>query len=312
EGSHFVNVERETSVISIPSVQEGPLTDSYTYNSPLPSILEANKNEPCILGVDEAGRGPVLGPMVYGVCYCPLSQYDEISKLGFVDSKTLKEDIREAHFQLIQSHENISWSVRIISPQDISWNMLKKEKHNLNAQACNTTIHLINQVLSQGVNVTEIYIDTVGPPESYQAKLSSLFPGINITVAKKADSLYPIVSAASICAKVTRDHILKKWKFVEKNLDLNKSFGSGYPSDPNTTEWLKNNIDPVFGFPRIMRFSWATCETILEKDAVSVTWSEEAISQGPINRLFSRNEKKQEESTSRLFQDMNIKYVSEF
>ncbi|CAG8747136.1 9062_t:CDS:1, partial [Acaulospora colombiana] len=50
----------ENSTISIPSVRDEPLTGSYTYHSPIPSILEINKNEPCILGVDEAGRGPVL------------------------------------------------------------------------------------------------------------------------------------------------------------------------------------------------------------------------------------------------------------
>ncbi|RIB10774.1 ribonuclease H-like domain-containing protein [Gigaspora rosea] len=265
--------EDEGAVFDVPSVQADPLTSSYTYHSPLPSALANNRGEPCILGVDEAGRGPVLGPMVYCICYCPLSRYEQVSKLGFVDSKTLKESHRESHFRLIQSHqENIAWSVRVLSPQDISWNMLKMNKYNLNAQAHDTTIELIRQVLIKGVNVTEIYIDTVGPPESYKAKLSKIFPGIKITVEKKADSKYPIVSAASICAKVTRDQVLKHWTFVEKELKSSKIFGSGYPSDPNTKLWLTNNMDPVFGFPRVMRFSWATCENLLKDRAVTIIW----------------------------------------
>ncbi|CAG8577216.1 7202_t:CDS:2 [Diversispora eburnea] len=273
---------------TIPSLRDGPLTESYTYHSPLPSLLTANKNEPCILGIDEAGRGPVL------------------------DSKTLKESDRETYFKIIQSQQDcIAWSVRVISPQDISWNMLKRDKYNLNAQAHDTTIQLIQEILDRGVNVNEIYVDTVGPPESYQVKLSRIFNGINITVAKKADSLYPIVSAASICAKVTRDHVLKNWIFAEKNLNLNNSFGSGYPSDPNTVNWLKENTDDVFGFPRIIRFSWATCETILKKDTFPVIWpEEETSSQDPITRFFTKDEK--EKPFSKLLQEMKINYVSEF
>jgi ribonuclease H2 subunit A len=59
-----------------------------------------------------------------------------------------------------------------------------------------------------------------------------MFPGIDITVAKKADSTYPIVSAASIVAKVTRDAILKNWTFAEPDLSgaISQAFGSGYPS----------------------------------------------------------------------------------
>ena len=67
-------------VSSIPSIAHPsvPLTDSYTYHSPTPT--EAG---PYILGVDEAGRGPVLGPMVYGVAYCPVAYKEELEQLGF-------------------------------------------------------------------------------------------------------------------------------------------------------------------------------------------------------------------------------------
>lgn len=53
------------------------------------------------------------------------------------------------------------------------------------------------------MNPFQVYVDTVGDPEKYRVKLSEIFPAIKFVVAKKADSLYPVVSGASIVAKVT-------------------------------------------------------------------------------------------------------------
>jgi len=84
------------------------------------------------------------------------------------------------------------------------------------------------------------------------------YPQIRFVVEKKADGTYPIVSAASIVAKVTRDKILEEWKFKE-NLNIDHNFGCGYPADELTKSWLVKNQDPLFGFPSIVRFSWQTC-----------------------------------------------------
>jgi len=64
----------------IPSIVDktAPLCSSYTYHSPTPTAPG-----PYILGVDEAGRGPVLGPLVYGVAYCPASYEEKLNNLGF-------------------------------------------------------------------------------------------------------------------------------------------------------------------------------------------------------------------------------------
>ena len=64
----------------IPSIVDktAPLISSYTYHSPTPVAPG-----PFILGVDEAGRGPVLGPLVYGVAYCPASYEEKLNDLGF-------------------------------------------------------------------------------------------------------------------------------------------------------------------------------------------------------------------------------------
>ena len=115
-------------------------------------------------------------------------------------------------------------------------------------------------------------------------------------MTNKADSKFKIVGAASIAAKVTRDVCLDSWHFEESDGSLgastwNTEFGSGYPSgntrrhrafissitvlpDPKTQAWLKNSVEPTFGFPRIVRFSWTTAKLLLEKTAHTIKWSD--------------------------------------
>lgn len=247
----------------------------FVINSEVPAVC---KNEPCMLGVDEAGRGPVLGPMVYGVSYCPLNRKSILEELGCADSKALTEAKRDEIFTKMLTEEdslnNVGWAVEVISPNYISNSMYRRAKCSLNEVSMNSAIDLIKKAAESGVNITEVYVDTVGPPEKYQTKLSEIFPSYKITVAKKADSIYPIVSAASIVAKVTRDHALKVWHFNE-GLQLDHTeFGSGYPGDPLTKKFIRDRIDNVFGYPLLVRFSWSTAELMLQEKAAACTFED--------------------------------------
>jgi ribonuclease H2 subunit A len=214
--------------ISTPDILAG---SSYSHFSPLPSAISSDMSTECVLGVDEAGRGPVLGtstssyctwptidansilpgPMVYGLFYLPSELHHSLlaTTHHFDDSKKLTPAVRSSLMRILCSpstdlYDSCGWATRLLSARDISSNMLAPNQFNLNAQAMDATITLIKEVMDKGVNVTEIYIDTIGRPEAYQKKLERIWPTVRITVATKADSLYPCVSAASVCAKVTR------------------------------------------------------------------------------------------------------------
>ena len=171
------------------------------------------------LGIDEAGRGPVLGPMIYAAAFWPIRLHNEISKVGFTDSKQLSVIERENYFRTIRKLDGkvMGYELKYIDPEYISNKMLSKVKFNLNEISHSAAIELIQRVLDKGVNLRYCYLDTVGPTESYKAKLENIFhpkyPDINFIVSEKADFIYPVVSAASICAKVTRDEKLMNWNF---------------------------------------------------------------------------------------------------
>merc|ERR1712008_123452 len=102
---------------------------NYTLFSDIPEIC---KTEPCVLGIDEAGRGPVLGPMVYGISFCPISKNSALKELGVDDSKVLTEAKREELFgKLEKNSDYIGWAITVLSPRYISTSMFKRSKYNL-------------------------------------------------------------------------------------------------------------------------------------------------------------------------------------
>jgi len=234
------------------------------------------------------------------------SSKKKLAKLGFADSKTLSESQREVLFKKLVNEKNVGFKASVVPPQKLSRCMLRINKYNLNFLSHDTTIDLIRDVINCGVCIKEIFIDTVGPPLKYQGKLQALFPGISITVSKKADSLFPVVSAASIVAKVHRDHALRDWEFEEKS-DINRSFGSGYPGDPKTKGWMTKAFDPVFGFPSIIRFSWSTTTTLLDNYGVAVQWphdeNNDRIKRRKTENFFDR---------AKYFNERNLSVVKSF
>jgi ribonuclease HII len=85
--------------------------------------------------------------------------------------------------------------------------------------------------------------------------------GVGFLSKHKADRDHPVVGAASILAKVTRDRRIK-----QLSDDIGENIGSGYPSDPNTKKFLKNYVDRESDLPPFARRSWETCLKLVPKE----------------------------------------------
>ena len=77
-------------------------------------------------GIDEAGRGPVLGPMVYGAAFCAVSYKPALAKAAYADSKALTEERRDALFAQLKADTAMGWIVDSISAEALSTKMLRR------------------------------------------------------------------------------------------------------------------------------------------------------------------------------------------
>ncbi len=204
-----------------------------------------------IAGVDEAGRGPVLGPLVIAGVILKQNDLDNLVKAGLTDSLIVAKKKREILFQEILE-KAISHYVVIIQPEEIDTN--KENGINLNQ----TEIKAIITILQTLKDWSTVYIDACDRnTQKMEAIITDQVNG-KVIAEHFADLKYPVVSAASIIAKVTRDREIEK-----AHQQLGVDFGSGYPSDPKTIKFLQKYYQEHKELPKIARKSWETSKRII-------------------------------------------------
>ncbi len=215
-----------------------------------------------IAGVDEAGRGPVLGPMVMAIVACRERDLEFLKEIGVKDSKLLSEKVRNKLFRLIK--EKLPFAIIKVSPAEVDKHVAGPTS-SLNDLEAITSAKLIKQV-AKLASIKKVMLDL--PSKNKEAYLGLVkkklpFPlnALNIDAEFKADLNYLHVGAASILAKVTRDKEIKK---IEKKLGF--AIGSGYPSDHFTVESLHKNFKKLLE-AKCVRTSWKTVKELLEEKA---------------------------------------------
>lgn len=213
-----------------------------------------------IAGIDEAGRGPIIGPLVIAVAAMPVDKMNILKENGVKDSKLLSEKQREEIFKNIE--HQIKYELVIIPPREID-DAVNSQTYNLNWLEADKGADLLNKLdVKLSNEISEAVIDC---PSTNIAAYTKHFQehvdnrDIKLIVEHKADFNHLIVGAASIIAKVTREKELEKLK---KKLKID--FGSGYPADPNTKEFLKKNWNKK-EYQHIFRKSWATYKDLVDK-----------------------------------------------
>ena len=206
-----------------------------------------------IAGVDEAGRGPVIGPLVIAGVSIDESDLPKLVNLGVKDSKLLSPQRRE---KLVSQIKKVALNCHIVmlSPAEIDRVVESKRKlHKLNRLEAVAMARLLT-ILKPDV----AYVDASDVLADRFAEhiAENLSFKLKIVSEHKADVKYPIVSAASIIAKVERDKVISQLQKKYGNM------GCGYPSDSNTIKFLEDWIRKFGSYPDFVRKSWKTAKRV--------------------------------------------------
>jgi ribonuclease HII len=201
-----------------------------------------------ICGVDEAGRGSVLGPLVIAGISIRHDKIKQLSEIGVKDSKLLSPRSREKLYKKIISLVD-DYQIAKISPSIIDKSVSKNQLNELEAKYMAKVIEKLRPS-SAYVDSCDVNAVRFGKQVSKLAKIKKVYS------SHHADRRFPVVSAASIIAKVNRDKAIAK-------LRMNYDVGSGYPSDSKTMEFISNYVEFHGSLPNFVRESWKPVKRIL-------------------------------------------------
>jgi ribonuclease HII len=205
-----------------------------------------------ILGIDDAGRGPVIGPMVLAGVLIEEEENEDLKTIGAKDSKLLLAGKRKEIGDKIKA--KYKYYTEVVYPKEID------ASDNLNYTEAIHAAMIINKLTENLNEPVEIILDC--PSVNLIAwngdvlKLLHKPDIVKMRCEHKADFNHPVVSAASIVAKEKREEEVARIK-REKGID----FGSGYPSDPVTKEFIAANFEKE-EYKDIIRFSWSTVKKL--------------------------------------------------
>lgn len=196
-------------------------------------------------GVDEAGRGPVLGPMVAACVAAPLDALPE----DVDDSKRVAPDRREAIARTLREDPNVAVGVARVPPARID------SEEDMNTLTVDAHARAIADADVTGPGLLDACDVDAG--RFARRVADRLDDTTEVTAEHGADEASPQVGAASIVAKVERDAVLAAVG------DRHGAVGSGYPSDPTTRSFLKTYVSEHGRLPDCARASWKTSRDVL-------------------------------------------------
>ncbi|NCO11171.1 ribonuclease HII [Candidatus Pacearchaeota archaeon CG_4_9_14_0_2_um_filter_39_13] len=219
-----------------------------------------------LLGIDDAGRGPLIGPMILAGVLIEKKEENKLKALGAKDSKLLLHTQRMKVAKEIEKTA-ISHKVLLSTPEDIDDAVTTV---NLNTLEAIKSAEIINSLNNKKQKIKVVVDCPSVNTLAWKNKLLTFIKNpenLDIYCEHKADFNHPVVSAASILAKVRREEEVEKIKKQYGNI------GSGYPSDPVTKEFLKE-YGKKLQDSGIFRKSWATWKALFPEDKKQKTLSE--------------------------------------